>query len=138
MFGYRNRDKSALAKRQIDLAHSKVLEHLQNGSQLGWLLNPENIRVYVYYPGKPEILLEDPETISGDPVLAGFASNIREFGRQCRNVLRISSLSPQALLQSGKPAKARNEMERAFQLAPQLRSLSPRLEQSPRQHLSKR
>jgi Uncharacterized protein conserved in cyanobacteria len=58
---------------------SKMSEYIDNGSRLGWLLDPENKQVYVYHPGKFAVGLEDPETVSGDPILPGFIFNVREI-----------------------------------------------------------
>ena len=46
------------------------------GVQLGWLIDCKNPRVYIYRPGLPEECLENPATVSGDPVLPGFVLNM--------------------------------------------------------------
>jgi hypothetical protein len=35
-------------------------------------------RVYIYRPGQPVEILDDPPTVSGDPVLLGFVLHVRE------------------------------------------------------------
>ena len=55
----------------------KMAQYLANGAQLGWLIDPYHRRVYIYRPGIPVALLDDPETISGDPVLPGFVFAVR-------------------------------------------------------------
>ena len=57
----------------------KMDEYLENGARLGWLIDPLNLRVYVYRPGEPVEVLESPETISGEPVLPGFELDLREI-----------------------------------------------------------
>ncbi len=57
--------------------HRKMERYIANGAQLGWLIDPYRRRVYVYRPGVDMEMLEDPETISGDPVLEGFAFEVR-------------------------------------------------------------
>jgi Uma2 family endonuclease len=52
---------------------------LTNGVQLGWLIDPYETRVYIYRPGQPSETLENPATISGDPVLPGFVFNVSEI-----------------------------------------------------------
>lgn len=47
-------------------------EYLENGAQLGWLIDPYKREVYVYRPGKALKTLLEPEQISGDPELPGF------------------------------------------------------------------
>src|SRR5215475_7397164 len=50
----------------------KMQEYIDNGAQLGWLLDTPNRRVYVYRPGRAVECLENLATISGDPELPGF------------------------------------------------------------------
>ncbi len=57
----------------------KMQEYLDNGARLGWLLNPIDTRVYIYRPGQPIEMLENPNTLSGDPVLPGFVLPVREL-----------------------------------------------------------
>jgi Uma2 family endonuclease len=56
---------------------AKMQEYLDNGAQLGWLIDPEPRHVYVYRPGGPVERLDNPDTISGDPVLPGFVLDLR-------------------------------------------------------------
>ncbi len=58
---------------------AKMEEYLDNGARLGWLLDPEERRVYVYRPGAPVERLDAPQTLSGDPVLPGFTLDLREI-----------------------------------------------------------
>ena len=57
----------------------KMQEYLDNGAQLGWLLVPQVRRVYVYRPYQPVEILENPETLAGDPLLPGFVLDLREI-----------------------------------------------------------
>ena len=50
----------------------KMKEYIENGTQLGWLFDPKSKRVFVYRPDQPVEEREDPTSMSGDPVLAGF------------------------------------------------------------------
>lgn len=54
-------------------------EYIDNGAQLGWLLDPVDRRVYVYRPGIVMECLENPETIAGDPVLPGFVLELAKI-----------------------------------------------------------
>ena len=54
----------------------KMERYIANGAQLGWLIDPYRRRVYVYRPGVDVEMLEDPETVSGDPVMAGFVFEV--------------------------------------------------------------
>lgn len=55
----------------------KMEEYVENGAQLGWLLDPSTRKVYVYRPGAEVEDLEDPETVSGEPLLRGFTLDVR-------------------------------------------------------------
>jgi Uma2 family endonuclease len=55
----------------------KMEEYVENGAQLGWLLDPSTRKVYVYRPGAEVEALEDPEAVSGEPLLRGFTLDVR-------------------------------------------------------------
>jgi Uma2 family endonuclease len=57
----------------------KMAEYMANGARLGWLIDPYEKRVYIYRPSEPVERLENPTTISGDPVLPGFVFNVGEI-----------------------------------------------------------
>ena len=56
---------------------AKMQEYLDNGARLGWLIDADHRRVYVYRPGRSVEELEDPETISAEPELPGFVLDPR-------------------------------------------------------------
>ena len=51
---------------------AKMDEYIANGAQLGWLIDPFQRSVHVYRPGKPTERLNDPKSVSGEPLLHGF------------------------------------------------------------------
>lgn len=57
----------------------KMLEYLANGAQMAWLIDPLRKRVYIYRPNRDAEILEDPETVSGDPELPGFKLDVHEL-----------------------------------------------------------
>jgi Uma2 family endonuclease len=57
----------------------KMQEYLDNGAQLGWLLDPLTRRVHVYLPQRPPEILEAPGTVSADPLLPGFVLDLRKI-----------------------------------------------------------
>jgi Uma2 family endonuclease len=59
--------------------HEKMQEYLDNGAQLGWLIDPFEKRVYVYRPGHPVETLDNPVTLRGDLVLPGFVLSVHEL-----------------------------------------------------------
>ena len=52
--------------------------YMANGAQLGWLIDPYRRQVYVYRPEVDVEILDDPETLSGDPVMPGFVFEVRQ------------------------------------------------------------
>jgi Uma2 family endonuclease len=62
----------------LEYVQAKMQEYLHNGAQLGWLIDPIEKKVYNYRPQAPLACLDNPQTISGDPVLPGF---VLELGR---------------------------------------------------------
>jgi Uma2 family endonuclease len=50
----------------------KMSEYLASGASLGWLIDPSTRRVYVYRPNEEVVVLENPERVSGEPLLRGF------------------------------------------------------------------
>jgi Uma2 family endonuclease len=56
---------------------AKMQEYLDNGAQLGWLIDPVEKKVYVYRPQAPVARLDNPQTVSGEPVLPGFVLQVR-------------------------------------------------------------
>ncbi len=63
----------------LSVLQEKMSEYLENGARLGWLIDPLGRRVYLYRPGKPVECLDNPATLSGDPVLPGFVFDVREI-----------------------------------------------------------
>lgn len=54
-------------------------EYLANGAQLGWLIDPQERSIYVYRPGEELVRIENPQTITGDPVLPGFVLDLQRL-----------------------------------------------------------
>ncbi|BAY13132.1 hypothetical protein NIES2098_63270 [Calothrix sp. NIES-2098] len=55
----------------------KMEEYMREpGVQLGWLIDRKHRKVYIYRPGLPEECLDNPDTLSCDPVLSGFVLNM--------------------------------------------------------------
>jgi Uma2 family endonuclease len=58
---------------------NKLVEYMENGASLGWLIDPFTRQVYVYRPNEEVVVLNNPEKVSGDPVLPGFTLNLTEL-----------------------------------------------------------
>ena len=61
---------------RLRVVQAKMAEYIANGARLGWLIDPIARRVYVYRPNAPVEVLDAPDTLSAEPVLAGFALNL--------------------------------------------------------------
>ncbi len=61
-----------------DLAtlQAKLQEYIDNGAQLGWLIDPETQQVYSYRPDHPPQTLDHPNTLTGDPLLPNFTIDL--------------------------------------------------------------
>jgi Uma2 family endonuclease len=58
----------------------KMAEYMQEpGVQLGFLIDRKNRQVYIYRPQQPVQCLDNPDTVSGDPVLPGFILNMSKI-----------------------------------------------------------
>ena len=70
-----------LRSRSDDLAtlQAKMQEYMANGAQLGWLIDPQEKKVYIYRPNAEVDCLENPMTISGEPLLSGFTLNLQQL-----------------------------------------------------------
>jgi Uma2 family endonuclease len=60
------------ASDDLRTVHAKMQEYLENGMQLGWLLNPYDQQVDIYRAGQPIEVLNAPTELSGESVLPGF------------------------------------------------------------------
>jgi Uma2 family endonuclease len=47
-------------------------EYIENGAQPGWLIDPQEKKVWIYRPNRAVECLDHPVTVSGDPELPGF------------------------------------------------------------------
>ncbi|MBA3533605.1 MAG: Uma2 family endonuclease [Ardenticatenales bacterium] len=56
---------------------AKMEEYLANGAMLGWLLDPGHRKLFVYQAGFPVQQLDNPATVSADPVLPDFVIDLR-------------------------------------------------------------
>jgi Uma2 family endonuclease len=59
--------------------HAKMLEYMENGAQLGFLVYPHKRQVWIYRPNQKPIQLDNPTSVSGDPELPEFALDLTEI-----------------------------------------------------------
>jgi Uma2 family endonuclease len=51
---------------------NKMQEYIDNGASLGLLIDRKNRKVHIYRRDREPEILDNPDTVSGDPVLPGF------------------------------------------------------------------
>ena len=56
----------------LTVLRKKMRAYAKNGVRLAWLIDPPNRKVYIYQPKQKVIVLTNPETVSGEPVLHKF------------------------------------------------------------------
>ena len=56
----------------------KMADYIANGALLGWLIDPYQRQVHIYRPEAAPLVLDDPETVSGEPELPGFVFEVRQ------------------------------------------------------------
>ncbi|WP_017662150.1 Uma2 family endonuclease [Baaleninema simplex] len=61
---------------ELKSLQEKMREYLENGTRLGWLINPENEEVEVYRFGENLQVLNRPNSLSGEPLLPGFVLDL--------------------------------------------------------------
>ncbi len=54
-----------------------MVEYIDNGTRLGWLINPQDRQVEIYRAGQDKEILDNPATLSGENVLPGFVLNLQ-------------------------------------------------------------
>jgi Uma2 family endonuclease len=64
---------------ELDELQAKMLEYLDNGCRLGWLIDPESQTVTIYRSDRNAEVLQNPKSISGEDVLTGFTLNLQEI-----------------------------------------------------------
>ena len=57
---------------RLTVLFNKMTEYIENGASLGWLIDPSTRRIYVYRPDEEMIVLDNPKSVSGEPLLPGF------------------------------------------------------------------
>lgn len=57
----------------------KMAEYIENGAQLGWLIDPIQKKVFVFRPDTEPEEFNNPASISGDPLLKGFTLDLKSY-----------------------------------------------------------
>ena len=61
----------------LKAAQNKMQEYMDNGTRLGWLINPKGQQVEIYRQGQEKEVLLAPTSLSGEQILPGFVLNLR-------------------------------------------------------------
>jgi Uma2 family endonuclease len=69
----------------LTVVQAKMAEYIENGSALGWLIDPERRQIHVYRPRQAVIVLENVLEIAADPELPGFVLDLGV----CRNNMKF-------------------------------------------------
>ena len=57
---------------------AKMKEYIENGAQLGWLIDPQSRTVEIYEPGEEVEILHDPIYVTAEPLLPQFVLNLQK------------------------------------------------------------
>ncbi|MBM3737878.1 MAG: Uma2 family endonuclease [Acidobacteria bacterium] len=61
---------------RVSILHQKMLEWMDNGALLGWLVDPLEHTVTIYRPGQQPELLREPQSLPGEGPVAGFVLDL--------------------------------------------------------------
>ena len=70
---------SDIKNQRYEDLQAKMQEYLDNGVQLGWLIEPAAKTVELYRTSKPVKILNNPRTLSGEDILPGFVLDLSEI-----------------------------------------------------------
>ena len=62
---------------RLTAIRTKMHEYVENGCQLGWLIDPQNRSVEIYRPGREMETLSGVESISGEGPVSGFVLDLK-------------------------------------------------------------
>ena len=65
------------ASDRLKTVQDKMQEYIDNGAQLGWLIDPLDRRVSISRPGVEVECLDNPATVAGGPELPGFVLDLK-------------------------------------------------------------
>ena len=61
----------------LNSLQNKMQEYLDNGTLLGWLINPQDNQVEIYRQGQQIEIQDSPARLSGENILPGFILNLQ-------------------------------------------------------------
>lgn len=60
----------------LRILQDKMQEYIDNSTQLGWLIDRKQRRVFIYRPNIAVEQLDNPKTLNGEFLLAGFVLDL--------------------------------------------------------------
>lgn len=62
----------------LRILQDKMQEYMDNGTQLGWLIDRKQRQVFIYRPNTSVEVLDNPQTLSGESLLPGFVLDLSQ------------------------------------------------------------
>jgi Uma2 family endonuclease len=62
----------------LRILQDKMQEYIDNGTQLGWLIDRKQRRVFIYRPNIAVEILDNPKTLYGEPLLPRFVLDLSQ------------------------------------------------------------
>ena len=74
------RSESVVYRRRhrLQVLQDKMQEYINNGTQLGWLIDRKQRQVLIYRPNIAVEKLDNPKTLYGEPLLLGFVLDLSQ------------------------------------------------------------
>jgi Uma2 family endonuclease len=63
----------------VEITAGKIADYFDSGSQMVWVVNPQNKTVLIYHGNTPDKLLKAGDVIDGEAVVPGFKMSIDEL-----------------------------------------------------------
>ena len=65
-------------RHRLQIWQDKMQEYIDNGTQLGWLIDRKQCQVFIYRPNTTIEVLDNSKTLSGEPLLPAFVLNLSQ------------------------------------------------------------
>ncbi|MCG6134062.1 MAG: Uma2 family endonuclease [Nostoc sp. LLA-1] len=62
----------------LRILKDKMQEYIDNGTQLGWLIDRKQRQVFIYRPNTSVEVLDNPQTLNGESLLPGFVLDLSQ------------------------------------------------------------
>lgn len=75
------RSESVVYRRRhrLQVLQDKMQEYIDNGTQLGWLIDRKQRQVFIYRPNTMIDVLDNPKILCGEPLLSGFVLDLSQL-----------------------------------------------------------